>query len=562
MQQGPAADAALISHVADRFAATGDELWLLPWAMGLWRQGRHSDALALTEQAGGPLLSNADFHILRGMVARQCPGQEAKALAAYGRALELDPNRADAHYNLANLLMADQPRAAEVHYRSSLACNAMDAKAWHNLGLTLNRLDRFAEALTPLHTSLQLDPLVADAWCNLGLAYQGMDRFDSAKGAFRQAISLDQNHAASHINMGNALVCSLEPDAALVYLQRGLELEESSSNALWNLALAYLLLGEFQQGWRYYEARFATEAYATVVPPTVGVQPQSLAACPRAGDPPLVVWSEQGMGDAIQFGRYLALLDAAGVPYEFRSRAPLLRLFQQWFGCGERALTQDSRTDQGDSRPQIALMSLPLLFGTELATVPSTTPYINPPEPPPPALRLAAPPGGLAVGLVWASNPDNQTMYRNKSLPLALLLPPLLDLIDLDLIELHSLQVGPDAEQLDPWRGRPGLRDWAPQLGDFCDTAHLIQQLDLVISVDTAVAHLAGAQAKPTWLLLPHNADYRWLRERSDSPWYPEMRLFRQRQQGDWGSVVAQVQEALDGLFLLDLQALAAAKLH
>jgi ADP-heptose:LPS heptosyltransferase len=134
-------------------------------------------------------------------------------------------------------------------------------------------------------------------------------------------------------------------------------------------------------------------------------------------------------------------------------------------------------------------------------------------------------------------------------------------LVQLDLIELHSLQVGPDVEQLSPWRGTPGLHDWAPQLTDFTDTAHLIHQLDLVISVDTAVAHLAGALGKPTWLLLPHNADYRWLRDRDDSPWYPGMRLFRQAQLGDWASVIQQLRAALDQLFLLDLQALAAAKL-
>lgn len=562
IQRAQQLDPIWVAIASEQYEATRDEVWLFPWALGLWRQGFHAEALALCQRARGALLNNADFHILTGMVARQCQGQHGLALAAYRRALELAPERADGHYNLANLLMVEQPQEAAAHYRTSLALNPNDAKTWHNLGLTLNRLDRFDEALPMLRTSLKLDPVGADAWCNLGLAYQGLNRYDCAKAAFCKAIQLDQNHAASHINMGTALVCSLEPDQALAYLQRGLELEESSSNALWNLALAYLLLGEFKQGWRYFEARFSTEAYASVVPPTAGPQPATLEDCPRAGDPPLVVWSEQGLGDAIQFGRYLALLDAAGVPYVFHSRDPLLCLFRQWFACGARAIPQHRQTESNDYRPQIGLMSLPLLFGTELSTVPAATPYLTPPGPPPPELRLVPPPGGLAVGMVWASNPDNKTMYRNKSLPLDLLLPPLLDLIDLDLIELHSLQVGPDAAQLDPWRQRQGLRDWASLLDDFTATAHLIQQLDLVISVDTAVAHLAGALAKPTWLLLPQNADYRWLRERSDCPWYPEMRLLRQTRQGDWASVISQLQEALNALFLLDVPSLAAAKLR
>lgn len=551
-----------IATAAQAHSRTGDERWLMPWALGLWRLGRHAEALAVTDRAAGPLLANPDFLTLRGMVARQCEGHRETALQAYRHALAIDPQRADAHYNLANLLMAEQPEHAEQHYRQSLALAPGDAKVWHNLGITLNNLDRCAEAIDALKRSLRLQPGVADVWCNLGLAHQGQGRLEPAMAAFRQAIGLDPNHAPSHINMGNALVCCLEPEQALVYLERGQQLADSSANSLWNLALAHLLLGNFAQGWRYYEARFATAAFDAVEPPSAGPQPASLAACPRAGDPPLLVWSEQGMGDAIQFGRYLTLLDAAGIPYEFHSRGPLLTLFAQWFGCGERAVLRRTHKDFSDQRPQIALMSLPLLFGTELATVPAFTPYLRPPSAPPAALTLSPPPGGLSVGLVWATNPDNAVMYRNKSMPLALLLPPLLDLVQLDLIELHSLQVGDDASQLDPWRDHPGLHDWAPRLNDFADTAHVVQQLDLVISVDTAVAHLAGALAKPTWLLLPHNADYRWLRHRVDSPWYPGMRLFRQPSQGDWPGVVAQLQSALDALFLLDLQALAAARLH
>jgi hypothetical protein len=165
------------------------------------------------------------------------------------------------------------------------------------------------------------------------------------------------------------------------------------------------------------------------------------------------------------------------------------------------------------------------------------------------------------VGLVWASNPDNKAMYRNKSLPLALLMPLFERLIDLDLIELHSLQFGDDAEQLAPWRHRPEVHDWKDRLQNFAETAHVLRQLDLVITVDTAVAHLAGALNKPTWLLLPQNADFRWLRQRSDSPWYPSMRLFRQTAHGDWSSVAAQLDQAFDTLLLLDTKQLLNAKM-
>ena len=556
-------DPQLIDKAAQAHSRSGDERWLMPWALGLWRLGRHAEALAVTDRAAGPLLANADFLTVRGMVARQCEGHRETALQAYRQALAVDPQRADAHYNLANLLMDEQPEQAEQHYRQSLVLAPGDAQVWHNLGITLNNLSRYGEAIDALKRSLRLQPGVADVWCNLGLAHQGQGRFEPAMAAFRQAIGLDPNHAASHINMGNALVCCLEPEQALVYLERGQQLADSSANSLWNLALAHLLLGNFAQGWRYYEARFATAAFDAVEPPSAGPQPASLAACPRAGEPPLLVWSEQGMGDAIQFGRYLPMLEAAGIPYEFRCRPPLLRLFRQWLRLGEQVQPETLRTDADDRRPQCPLLSLPRLFGTELETVPSVLPYFQAPESPPPHLQVSPPPGGLAVGIVWAASADNRQMYRHKSMPLALLMPRLLDLLDLDLIDVHALQVGPDAPQLDPWRSHPRIIDWAPRLNDFADTAHVVSQLDLVISVDTAVAHLAGALNRPCWVLLPRNPDFRWLRHRADSPWYPGcMRLFRQADHGDWFSVVHQVKAAFDALFLFDVDALAAAKLH
>jgi len=274
-----------------------------------------------------------------------------------------------------------------------------------------------------------------------------------------------------------------------------------------------------------------------------------------------VVWSEQGMGDAIQFVRYLALLEAAQVPFVFLSRPQLLTLLRDWTGLGDRVQLLKSTDPATDQRPHLALMSLPMIFGTELHTIPSGVPYLHPPEATPAHLLVPPPPGGLAVGLVWASNPDNKAMYKNKSMPLVLLMPRLIELAELDLIELHSLQFGEDAEQLAPWRDHPRVTDWKNHLADFAETAHVVRQLDLVITIDTAVAHLAGALNRPTWVLLPQNADFRWLKGRDDSPWYPSARLFRQTGHGDWASVVDQIKTTLDSMLLLDVDALVEAKL-
>jgi len=541
----------------------GDSRWVLPLAMAHWLEGRYPDALkALFEpsvvQACDPLWL---YHNLVGMVARKVEGQNARAVKAFERSLELEPDRPDTLYNFANLLKDDDPERAVDLYRRSLVLEPSAASAWHNYGTALNSLTQYEGALLALRLSLRLDPLVADVWCNLGLAYFGLEDFTNAERAFRHAISLEASHAPSHTNLGNALISVLQPEEALQYLERGVELDQSSTHSLWNLALAYLLLGDYSKGWEYYEVRFDNEDFEHVTIPTSGPRLRDLASAPREGQPPLVVWSEQGLGDAIQFCRYLKLLDAAAIPYVFLTRPSLMTLMRDWTGLGERVQLIGSTDPEADTRPHVALMSLPRLFGTELHTIPSICPYLKAPAPPREALHLAKPPGGISVGIVWASNPDNKAMYRHKSLPLTLLMPLFERLIDLDLLELHSLQFGEDAEQIAPWRHRQEIHEWNNRLTDFSDTAHLLSQLDLVITVDTAVAHLAAALNKPTWVLLPQNADFRWLRQRSDSPWYPSMRVFRQKTHGDWQSVADQLDEAFDTMLLLDSKALMAERM-
>ena len=551
----------ILVQAAEQLAESQDLRWLYALGFGCWRLKRFAQAHNWLEQGRQAFGGDVTFQMMCGMVSRRLPDGIPSALEAYGQAIRLDPTRADPYYNLGNLLLEEHPARAERTFSLSLAVEALSASTWHNHGISLNRMERFEEAMPSFKKSITLDPGVADVWCNLGLAYFGCQRFEQAYGCFEHAITLDARHPASHINVGNALINLLQPEQALSYLERGVELDQASSNSLFNLSLAYLLLGEYSKGWRFYEARFATDGFKALSAPSAGSQPSSLQECPQEGDPPLVVWTEQGVGDAIQFGRYIHLLKAARVPFTLMTRKPLLRLFRDWFGCGDAVQEQPKETNQDDHRSQIPMLSLPLLFGTELHSVPSTTPYLTWSGPVPEHLRVQTPPGGLSVGLVWATNPDNKAMYHNKSLPLKLLMPLLADLVDLDLIDLHSLQFGEDVNQLDPWKDHPRITDWSQHLQDFSDTAHVVRQLDLVISVDTAVAHLAGALHRPTWLLLPCNADFRWLRNRDDSPWYSTMRLFRQPSRQDWEGLVELVQDALNDLFLFDLQKLSEGEL-
>ena len=426
------------------------------------------------------------------------------------------------------------------------------ASAWHNLGKLYLDLDCLDSAFKCLKLSLYLDSSVADVWCNLGLTFLASENYQATEMCLRHAISLDSNHSQSHINMGNIMMDVLGPEEALSYLHRGVELESSSANSLWNLALAYLLLGDYAQGWRYYEARFSTKQFSNSEFPSSGKVPDTLLDCPSSGDPPLLVWCEQGIGDAIQFIRYVALLDAAGINYIVQVRQSLYDLFRDWLNIQDKLVLEGNLTKKQKILPHISLMSLPRLFQTTIETVPSYTPYLKPSVPIPDTFIVPPAPGGLSVGIVWATNPDNKSMYRHKSLPLQILMPSFSKLISLDLINLHSLQVGSDSVEIHDFVDGNRIFDWGSKLVSFSDTAYVLSQLDLVISVDTAVAHLSGALNIPTWTLLPFNCDFRWLRSRPDTPWYPSMRLFRQRSLGDWSSVVAEINSAFDCLFAIN----------
>jgi len=541
----------------------GEFHWPMVKALAYWNLKKFDEGFAALREVDSTNLQCPDFFGLYGMLARRIPGEEATAEAAYLRSLELSPGRSDIYYNLGNLFQKKSPERAIQYYLESLRLDSSAANAWHNYGAALNETNNQSTSLLALKNSLRLDPFDADAWCNFGLTLFQVEKFDASKACFVHAIGLDKMHAQSHVNYGQVLIETLQPEAALASLKRGVELDKSSSNSLWNLSLALLLLGHYKEGWRFYEARFHTEDLGSVVPPTPIPQERMLSKLPSLGDSELIIWSEQGLGDSLQFVRYLYLLHARNIPFRFLAHKPLVRLYRDWLSLDVHVSEKLAPPEQGlEKRPNIPLLSLPYLFGTELHSIPSNIPYLTAPGPVPPHLKVTSPPGGITVGIVWATNPDNKAMYRNKSLPASLLLPPLIDLVNLGLIQLHSLQVGPDSSQLKPFLGVTGVHDWGNVVSDFSDTAYLIDQLDIVLTVDTAVAHLAGALNKPVWLLLAHNADFRWLHRREDTPWYPKMRLFRQPERGDWSGLMSQVQEALNQLFLLDLPSLSKAKLY
>lgn len=464
------------------------------------QRGRQDRAIQLIQRAVRIDPANAAYANSLGL-ALFANGKPAEAAAAFGQAIDLDPGLAEAHNNLGNarLRAGDLPGAAAA-YQRAIALRPEYAEAHANLAAALRRAGELAAARAAAEQALAVRPRYVGALCTLGLIRHEQGEYEAALAAYDRALALDPKHATTRANRATLL----------------------------------LLLGRMEEGWREYEWRWRTEGFTTA-PRDFGRR--AWDGSDLAGRT-LLVHAEQGLGSAIQFVRYLPLLAARGARVMLECQPPLARLFASLIGGSPAAIVR-----KGEALPDFAvhapLMSLPRLLGTTLDSIPNAVPYLAADE----ELRRLwrqrlAGVGRPRVGLVWAGNP-NHGNDRNRSMP-AGALAPLLACPDIAFIDL---QVGAGAaERADLPEGAvvaPG------SIADFADTAAIVAELDLVISVDTAVAHLGGALAKPVWLLLPFVGEWRWLLDRTDTPWYPTMRLFRQPSPGDWPAVVDAVAAAL-----------------
>ncbi|WP_263634446.1 tetratricopeptide repeat protein [Geomonas subterranea] len=420
---------------------------------------------------------------------------------------------------------------AEPLYRGlASAGGALAADAHINLGALLDETGRHEEALEEYRTALSLregDPLALN---NMGSSLFKLGRFAEAAGLFRLALVKAPDALEPAIALGGALQRSGDVDGAIACFRDLVRRRPDCADAHWNLALALLMSGEFREGWAEYQWRWQRDDFTS---PRRGFHAPAWDGAPLDGRR-ILVHGEQGFGDTIQFARYLPMVAQRGgiVIAECQSAAlaPILRGMP---GVAEVCV-------MGEPLPpfdvEVPLLSLPHLFDTTLATVPNHVPYLSPP---PQRLGLwrakLSADAGFKVGVVWAGKPVPDPF---RSCPLAALAP----LGGIPGATLYSLQVGEAAAAPGEC---PGLIDFTSAIRDFGDTAAFIAQLDLVISIDTSVAHLAGALGKPVWLMLPMAGDYRWLCGREDSPWYPTMRLFRQQTQGEWGEVVERLAAAL-----------------
>jgi hypothetical protein len=416
--------------------------------------------------------------------------------------------------------------------RQALKASPNHPAVLHLLGVVLGRMGRSAESVECLQLAVRGQPESAMLRQNLGVALMNIGRLTDAEAELRTAVRLDPNLAAAQNNLGIALKDQGKYDQALELYRTAIRLKPDYADAHWNLALVLLRMGQFKEGLIEYEWRTKVRTLKPL-PPLKQIRWNGQ---PLAGKS-IVLYPEQGFGDAIQFIRYLPLIEQRGGRVVVAVAPELRRIF-------DRSYPSVQMVNFGSQFPAVEmecpLVSLPLAFSTDLNSIPAQIPYLKTD----PALvekwqaRLGNREGKLRVGISWAGNPAHHN-DRNRSMIPA----DLLSLAETKHATFYSLQKdkGP-AKTLPP---ALDLIDLIPELTDFAETAAMIQNLDLVISVDTAVAHLAGAIGKSVWVLLPLVPDWRWMQDRPDTPWYPTMRLFRQRSIGDWSAVIQDVNAAL-----------------
>ncbi|MEI6181127.1 MAG: tetratricopeptide repeat protein, partial [Chloroflexales bacterium] len=495
---------------------------------------RLSDALELLTRAVSINPNSAFCHGNRATVLFELERYE-EAVTAYDHALEISPCYVAGYYNRANALTnLKRFDEAVAGYDRALELKPEYAEAYYNRGNALLDLKRYSEALASYDQGSKLNPTHAELHNNRGRALIAVGQFEEALGSIDQAIEINPEQAELYNNRGRALVGLRRFDAALASLERAIKVRPDYTEAHWNLALCRLLLGDFTRGWTGYEWRWKTELARK--DQRDFAQPLWLGAEDLAGAT-ILLYAEQGLGDTLQFCRYAKLVAGLGAKVVLEVQAALLPLLA---GLEGTSTVLAKGVDSPAFDCQCPLLSLPLAFGTELDSIPADIPYLQS-DPSRVASwneRLGSK-TGPRVGLVWSGNPQHKNDH-NRSIRLEQLLPLLGG--GAEYVSLQKDLAEADAQVLD---AHSELRHFGPELKDFSDTAALVELMDVVVSVDTSVAHLAGAMGKAVWILLPYDADWRWLMDREDSPWYTTARLFRQGAAGVWDEVIERVGEEL-----------------
>lgn len=464
------------------------------------------------------------------------------ALALYNQVLAVVPEHVDALVGCGRALTElKQYEFALAHFDYAITLQPDAAVIYHYRALAYHDAKRFEEAILDHQQALALSPHNISTYLNLANTLSEQDRFEEALAFYSGVIEMSPHHATAYNNRGNLFLDRGMIAEALSDYARAAALEPAQTRFRWNQALMHILLGDYAQGWQLYEAGFGIAGFARGLRKS-SQKPEWLGQ----GDisqKRVLVYAEQGLGDTIQFCRYAPMLAALGAQVILEVQPALVDLLRTLKVPDGLAALQVVAQGSGveDYDVHTPLLSLPMIFGTTVHTIPQEIPYLTA-DPQRHAAFNFMPTVRPRIGVVWSGSAGHSNDHR-RSLSLSQWLP-----LRALPFEFHCLQkeIRPaDEALLAAW---PEMHLHQHQLNDFADTAALVDAMDMVISVDTSVAHLAGALGKPLWLLLPFVPDYRWMLERADTPWYPQARLFRQPEVGDWSSVMQALGEQLHAL--------------
>ena len=501
-------------------------------AIAQQERGQYQAAVASYDLAIGLAPGFAPAHFNRGLALMEQSQWEA-CIAAFNQAIALTPNYGDAYSNRGIALQAlGRLEAAVESYDQAIRIQPLSAQAYNNRGVALKDLKRTAMAVASFDEAIAICPGFYEAHNNQGNALRELHQTQAAIASYSAAIGLKPDFAQAYSNRGIAHKELQQLDAALASYDQAIALEPDYADAYWNKGIALLLGGDFTRGWPLYEWRH--KALESAHPQRQFGQPLWLGQDSLQAKT-LLLHSEQGLGDTLQFIRYAPLLAAKGARVVVELPRALMALLADMQGVSQFI-------EQGQALPaydyHCPLLSLPLAFGTTLSSIPAPAAYVR--SLPSKHAQWTATLGaktGLRIGLVWSGSTGHKNDH-NRSITLAELLqhlPPGPQYISLQK-ELREV----DQATL---RANPQLRHFGPELADFTDTAALCDLMDIVISVDTSVAHLSAALGQTTWVLLPYSPDWRWLLERPDSPWYPSVRLYRQDSGMRWAGVLQRLRD-------------------
>lgn len=466
--------------------------------------------------------------------ALQEMGRLDEAISSFRKAVSFLPSCAEAYNDLGNALKETGRFEEPVKcFEKALTLNPCFFQAHYNMGRMFEECADLGKAEVYFKKALEINPCLAEAHLSLGNLYKAMRKLEKALCCYQKAVALDAGYAEAYNNLGLVLMDLRKNKEAISAYEKALKINPHYAQAHFNLSLTLLLMGNFNRGWKEYDWRFK--------------RPKMHGRYVHAPDKPewnglsyagkrLLIHAEQGYGDTLQFVRYLPMVKALGGTVIFEATKPLFGLVEGLEGVDEIVeMSHDGSAVAHDLYTY--LMSLPGIFETSLSTIPSQVPYIKANSEKSAYWKTRIPSNGFKVGLVWVG--------RNTEPRRSCGLAPLAPLAEIQDVYLYGLQKNDVTEETNALLQTMGMKNLGEQFDNFSDTAGAIESLDLIISIDTAVAHLAGAMGKPVWLMLMYSADWRWFLKRKDSPWYPTMRIFRQKVPGQWGPVVNEISKKL-----------------